>query len=411
MFGTTFNSYLELNLERERDAALFKKGLTAKELLSAIFLYKNMQPKEDNSVLLFIDEIQNSPEALNSLRFFNEDLPDLPVIAAGSLLEIIINRKHLNVPVGRVQYHYMYPLSFQEFLGATRKTGLNESFGNVPSPDYANDLLLREFHAYAAVGGMPEIVAEFARSGNLAGLNSIYVDLMRAYQDDIPKYASNDSQAAVLRHCFETAPLEAGRRVTFAGFGRSNYRSRETGEALRALEQAMLLYLCYPTTSVTPPAQADLRKSPRLQFIDIGLLNHTAGIQSQYVGIKDLNELYRGITVEQIVGQELLAIGATELRKPQFWVRESPQSNAQVDYLVPFDGKLVPVEVKAGAAGTLRSLHQFMDACPHNIAVRLWAGKRGVVETRTVKGKPFKLLNLPYCFAAKVKEYIGWAFG
>lgn len=410
LFGSTFNNYIELNLDRERDSALFQKGLSAKELLSAAFLYKNIAPRENESVLLFIDEIQNSPEAFNLLRFFYEDLPEVPVIAAGSLLEAVIGRKHFNVPVGRVQYHYMYPISFSEFLQATGKGELAKIFESVPCPEFAIEQIKKEFHFYAMIGGMPEIVAEFARSGNISALNGIYSDLMRAYQDDVPKYATNDTQAAVLRHFIEAAPLEAGRRIAFAGFGRSNYRSREAGEALRVLERAMLLYLCYPTTSVTPPAIPDLRKSPRLQFLDTGLLNYVAGIQPQFIGIRDLNDAHRGILSEHLVGQELIALGATDLRKPLFWVRENPQSNAQVDFLIPWKGRLLPVEVKSGTTGTLRSLHQFMDASTHDLAVRLWAGKREVIETKTIAGKPFRLLNLPYCFAGKIQEYAEWAF-
>jgi hypothetical protein len=411
IFGNSFDNFIELNLERASDAALFEKGLSAKDLLSAAFLHKNMQRKENGSVLLFIDEIQNSAPAFELLRFFHEDLPELPVIAAGSLLEAMIGRKHFTVPVGRVEYHYLYPLTFFEFLQATGETELAKAYQTVPCPDFAIDMLQQRFHVYALVGGMPEAVAEYARTGSAAGLNGIYANLMRAYQDDVPKYASNNTQVAVLRHCIEAAPLEAGKRVAFAGFGRSEYRSREAGEALRALERAMLLYLCYPTTAVQPPAQPDARKSPRLHFLDQGLINYTAGIQAQYAGVKDLHALYRGLLAEHIVGQELFAQGTVDPRKPFFWVRESPQANAQVDYLLPWKAVLVPVEVKAGATGTLRSLHQFMDVCSHDMAVRLWAGGRRLIETRTVAGTPFRLLNLPYCLAGKLADYLDWAFG
>ena len=233
---------------------------------------------------------------------------------------------------------------------------------------------------------------------------------MIAYQDDIPKYASNPTQASILRHCIEAAPHEAGKRIAFAGFGRSDYRSRETGEALRALQRAMLLYLCYPTTSVQPPAQPDTRKSPRLHFLDTGLLNYAAGIQAQYSGVTDLNALYRGMMTELAVGQELMTLSAHSHHTPVFWVRENPQANAQVDYLVLWKSFLLPVEVKSGKTGTLRSLHQFINACPHDMAVRLWAGKLEVITSRTISGKQYHLLNLPYSLCGKINDYIDWAF-
>jgi predicted AAA+ superfamily ATPase len=212
----------------------------------------------------------------------------------------------------------------------------------------------------------------------------------------------------VIRHCFEAAPLEAGGRIKFAGFGKSNYRSREAGEALRTLEQAMLVHLLYPSTSTEIPLIPDRKKSPKLQFLDIGLVNFAAGLQGQYFEHADLHSFYRGRIAEMIVGQELISAETDAHKKPVFWVREKSQAPAEVDFLIQHDEYAIPVEVKAGAKGTLKSLHQFINRCPHPYAVRFYSGPLTMERARTPEGKPFCLLSLPYFLAGWIKDYIRW---
>ena len=234
---------------------------------------------------------------------------------------------------------------------------------------------------------------------------------MTSFLDDIPKYARNHTNALIMRHCLETAPLEAGKRISFARFGKSEYRSREAGEALKTLERAMLLYLLQPSTSTEPPIIPDLRKSPRLQFVDTGLLNFCTGLQPQYFNMENLHSIYRGLLAEHIVGQELIAASLDTTKLPHFWVRESAQSNAEVDFLYLYTDRVVPIEVKAGSTGSLRSLHQFMQRSRHDMAVRLYAGAIDLQECATADGKKFRLLNLPYFLASQVDKYLEWAFG
>lgn len=205
-----------------------------------------------------------------------------------------------------------------------------------------------------------------------------------------------------------TAPHEAGSRIAFAGFGKSNYRSREVSEALKTLEQPMILYLLNPTTTTEILIMPDLRKSPRLQFLDTGLLNFVAGLQGHFFQQEDLHAFYRGKIAEHIVGQELLAAATDIHKKPVFWVRVKKQSSAEVDYLVQHNQLAIPVEVKSGKAGTLRSLHQFIDQSPHPYAVRLYSGKLELMETQTIEGRRYWLLNLPYFLAGRLNDYIGW---
>ena len=251
-------------------------------------------------------------------------------------------------------------------------------------------------------------MAHFAEHRDVPALRTLYQSLITSFIDDSAKYARNSNLKHILKHCLETAPLQAGERIAFAGFGRSHYRSREIGEALRTLERAMLAYLLYPATNWEIPLLADLKRSPRLFFFDTGLLNFAAGLQGHFFEQADLHSFYRGKLAEHIVAQELLASEAESLHKPVFWVREKRQSNAEIDFLVPFQSFAVPFEVKSGASGTLRSLHQYMNLCSHPYAVRLYSGPLEITPSSTPQGKSFQLLNLPYFLAGKWRDYLAW---
>lgn len=402
MFAGQFDQFIELNLDLYDDLILFENKLSVADLFQAILLKKNLS-RVPGRVLLFIDEIQNSPEAVALLRYFYEKMPDIHVIAAGSLLEVSLAAKKISFPVGRVEFLYLYPFSFAEYLRALEAKESLDILKATPIPDYACQALFEHFHRYTLIGGMPEVVANYVKNNDFSLLSPIYHALMVTYNDDVEKYAKNNSR--LIRHCLETAPLEAGSRIKFEGFGKSNYKSREMGEALRTLEQAMLIYLCYPTTSVALPVAPDLKKSPRLQYIDTGLLNFKARLQEHYFSHATLHDFYRGLIAEHIVAQELIC--QAELNeKPLFWVREKKQSSAEVDFVVAYQGELFPVEVKAGKSGSLRSLHQFVEASSHKIAVRLYAGEFKKSVEMTSLGTKYTLLSVPYFQAARICDYL-----
>ncbi|MBT3218262.1 MAG: ATP-binding protein, partial [Proteobacteria bacterium] len=366
------------------------------------------EARASGRVLLFLDEIQGSPPAIKYLRYFREEMPELHVVAAGSLLEAVIAKENVSFPVGRVQHMYLHPLSFAEYLRALGDDPSLDALNTLPFPDYALPHLLRQFHRYTLVGGMPEVVARYAQTQEPTSLGSIYSSLLTSYLDDVSKYARNPTMELVLRHAIEAAPFEAGNRIKFAGFGKSNYRSREMGEALRTLERSMLLCLLFPSTSTEVPPLADLRKSPRLQFLDTGLLNYAVGLQSDFFAFDDLHSFYRGRLAEHIVGQELQCQDPDIKYKPLFWVREKRQSKAEVDFIVQHRGLVIPVEVKAGKTGKLRSLHQFMNRCDHHFAVRLHAGPLARQQVATPEGKKFILLDLPYFLGCQLHHYLEW---
>lgn len=401
-FSKGFDSYIELNLERLSDRNLFNLE-QVKDILNAACLLKGKEFIQ-KTTLLFIDEIQESPKAIQQLRYFYEDLPNLHVIAAGSLLEFAL-KEVPSFPVGRVEYLYLHPLSFEEYLGAIGNSAAEQALKTVPVPNYAHDTLMKLFNEYTIVGGMPEIVDEYRKARNMTVLGRMYRQLWQAYKDDIEKYAKSSAEKQVLRHVIETAAFETD-RIKFEGFGNSNYRSREVGEALRALDLAKVVRLIYPTTALKPPISPDFKKRPRLQFLDTGMLTNILNLQGEMIGLLDLNDLNRGKIIQHIVAQELIAKYDELPYKPHFWVREKKTANSEVDFVVQYKDKILPVEVKSGKQGRLRSLHQFIEQSDVPLAVRIYGGNFRIEDSFTPNGKEYRLMNLPYYLGSMLSEYI-----
>lgn len=409
IFSKEFKNYVYLNLEKPEDAHIFTKNLNVNELLQSIFLHKNIEPIPNNT-LIFLDEIQTSPQAASMLRYFYEEAKEYHFIAAGSLLEIMMENNKISFPVGRVEYLFMYPLSFEEYLIAMEETQALKYFDKIPCPELAHSKLLKLFHQYTLIGGMPEIINQHKDDPDIIKLNQTYQNLLLSYNDDVRKYSKRQTTIPIIQHVIESIPFEAGKRIKFQGFGNSKYRSREISESLKTLERAMLVNLIYPSTMTEPPAQPNLKKSPKLQFLDTGLLNYFAGLQSQYYEYDNLHDFYRGILAEHIVIQQYISTNNKKNIRPLFWIREKKQSSAEIDLLLHFKDLLIPVEIKSGKTGTLRSLLLYMDMCPHDFAIRLYAGGLNIIDTKTPSGKNFKLLNLPYFLAGKINEYAEWLY-
>lgn len=406
-FAKQYEQYIYLNLEFAEDKAPFENFSTIEFLITTLFFLKNKSLAKKTNTLLFIDEIQEVPKALNVLRYFYEYAPEISVIAAGSMLETLFD-KNISFPIGRVEYKVIRPVSFPEFLSALGETSALEQLTHVPLTNFAYSKLLHLFHKYALIGGMPEIVQQYALNKDLVQLSTIYESLLSGYIDDVEKYANSNSQILHIRHCIKSSFAQAGKRIKFEGFGNSAYKSREMGESLRTLEKALLIQLVYPCTLASLPLIPDLKKSPRLQILDTGLLNYYVGIQKEIIGTEDLNTVYNGTLIEHLVGQELLAFQYNALSSLQFWVREKKEATAEVDYIFKFEGLIIPIEVKSGKEGTLKSLHSFMDMAPHDIAIRFYAGPLTITDAMTQKGKKYHLLNLPYFLVSQIEKYLSW---
>jgi len=406
-FAKSYRYSILLNLEKTSDAAFFNQQNEAKSIVESLFLSKNISISSIGETLLFIDEIQESPHAISMLRYFFEDFPALSVIAAGSLLEFAM-KKVKNFPVGRVEYLFLHPLNFAEYLEAIGHQAALEQMNKVPSESFAHRVLLDLFNQYAIIGGMPEVTSNFIHKDSLTELPKIYESIWGTYKNDVEKYAANETERKVIKHIMSTAHLFIDQRIKFQNFGQSNYRSREVGEAFRNLDDAKVIQLIYPTTDLEIPVKPDLRKSPRLQFLDTGLINYELGIQGEMLSLKDLGSSYKGAVIPHLIAQELISLNTFSYKKHHFWIREKNQSSAEVDLVYPFRDKVIPIEIKSGSDGTLKSLHQFVERCNHSYAVRMYGGEFSVIKTRTPGGKPYQLMNMPYYLGTKIPEYLAY---
>lgn len=402
--GNHYTQFISLNLERQSDAESFKNTDDVKKIFENIQLIKNKNYIK-NDTLLFIDEIQEIPEAIALLRYFYEDLPELDVIAAGSLLEFAIGEVP-SFPVGRVENLYLHPLSFEEYLMAMEEDIALKHYYQLPLSDIAYNRLLSLFNTYTTIGGMPEIVKTYKENnGQIKNLDPVYNSIWNNYKRDIEKYGNNSTERNILRHIIQTAPMERD-RITFHGYGNSNYRSREVGEAFRKLDKAGLIRLIYPTSDTDIPMRLNYRRKPKIQFLDTGILNYAAGIQVDLINQNDMNRLFNGYITNHIVNQEIIANAERLEYLPPFWTRENANANAEVDIAYQHKNEVIPLEVKSGKKGRLRSLHEFMDRCQHTKSVRLLANQMNLEVAYTRSKKEFQLLNIPYFMSGRLDSIL-----
>ncbi|MFA6924705.1 MAG: AAA family ATPase [Bacteroidales bacterium] len=407
MFSEEFDVFIYLNLDTKQDRELFEQAPDVKSFLKLLLLRENKRIEKGQSILIFIDEIQSSPTAVNILRYFYEDIPEIHIIAAGSLLETMLHN-NLSFPVGRVEYLILRPFSFEEMLMATNHGQALLAIDEIPLPKYLHETLLSLFKKYCLIGGMPEIIRNYIETDDIVAVSEIFQSLITAYSEDVEKYSKKENEIRIIRHCIDTSLRIAGDRIKFEGFGGGKYKSKEIGESLRTLEKTMLITLVYPTETTRLPLLENKKKSPRLQLLDTGMLNYFAGIQLQILQNPYIDDVFEGKVAEHIVGQELLTLNPMPLHKNYFWVREKKQSDAEVDYLIQYNDLLIPIEVKAGKTGKLRSLMEFIDVAPHSFAIRIYSGELSLDTIKTMKGKEFQLLNLPFYLVCRINEYIKW---
>lgn len=363
--GRSYVSFVEINLDAEHEyLSIFKDHYGDPEkLIQALALVsgKKIIPGE---TLLFIDEIQESPEALLALRYLKEKKPQQHVIAAGSLIEFTL--KEVSFPVGRIQFIHMFPLNFEEFLLAQNRDDLIQAIelANAESPlPMAVHLKLSELVAlYCLLGGMPKVVATYADSGDLLLCQEHQQMLIANYRDDFSKYASKANIEAV-RVLFQTVPRLIGKKFTYAHVD-NTWRARDLSEALTLLEMAGVVYKTYHSSANGTPLGAQINpKKFKVFFVDVGLCQRLLGLNlaQLYIERKDLLA-NRGAVAEQFVFQELVS-RTPKNRSPQlyYWHREEKSANAEIDLLTESGGSVIPIEVKSGSGGALKSLKRFLD--------------------------------------------------
>ena len=399
-----FDLFLELNLERFEDLSLVRSCRSADELLTALAARHNLE-RFPPRTLLFLDEIQESPEAVGWLRFFCEDHPELFVVAAGSLLEVRLQERGFSFPVGRVTFRVLRPFTYFEFLAANGREVLAGHLAAAvskgrPIPPALHDQALDLLRDYLLVGGMPEAVARWVAEHNPVAVRGVHRDLVQALAEDFQRFG-NLREVGYLEAAFENLRHHVGLRFRYENFA-PGYKSQLMKNALAKLEAALLIHRVLPTISLALPLQERTRSAAKLLPLDVGLALYTFGSGFETARALPLSQVLDGRAAEIFVGQQLLAAVPGFPGDLFFWVSESSSSNAEVDYLVPIGGRPVPVEVKSAAAGSLKSLHQFLSRAGLGFGIRLHTGLPADerLEVRMPEGLlAYRLLSLPVYLA------------
>lgn len=366
-FGKHFANFVEVNFESETELyPVFEQNLDPKKVLKNLQLITNRKITPGET-LLFMDEIQACPRALIALRYFYEKMPELHVIAAGSLLQFAIEK--VGVPVGRIAFLHMHPMSYLEFLTALDESFLVEAIKNQVVSEYFNPAIhqkaLRLFGEYIAIGGMPEAVACWRETNNYMSCLEIHHDLLQSYKRDFVKY-SKETQIKYVEHLFQEVPHLVGKQFRFSHVS-GDYRKRELEPALYLLKKANIINQVYYTAAQGIPlgAQTNLNDF-KLIPLDIALSQAALGITSEsWILDPEKSFINKGLLAECCVGQELLAY-SNPRQEPMlyYWHRAERGSQAEVDYVLARQGNVIPVEVKSGKGGHLKSMQYFLNEHP-----------------------------------------------
>jgi len=365
--------------------------------------------------LLFFDEIQAAPEMLPLLRYFYEELPELHLIAAGSLLEFLLAEHIFSMPVGRVEYLHLGPMNFEEFLLAQGQwrlvTMLNEYSLNESIPEPIHRTLLNAVKLFWVVGGMPAAVAQTVTTGKPDAVSREHVAILQTYEDDFSKYRKRIYPQR-LRKVLRRVPALIGQKLKYVNLDPEE-RSRELADSLNLLEMARVICRVKHSSGNGVPLGAEVKERIfKLLFLDIGLVTTSLGLNLPELEMaEDLLMVNKGALAEQFIGQHLFfAHPSYETPRLFYWQREQKSSSAEVDYLMAYGNKIVPIEVKSGKTGTLKSLQQFVTEkkCPVALRFNTMPPSCSRQET-TIAGKervPFLLLSLPLYLVGQTQRLL-----
>jgi hypothetical protein len=399
---------VEVNFERDPSLTRHFSQRDPRRVLDELgfALAHEVSPEHD---LLFLDEAQAAREVLPALRWFAEELPSLPVVAAGSLLDFVLREHAFSMPVGRVSYCYVGPMTFPEYLEAHGEERLlNRLSAWRPGLEWSQAAHERAgdwFHRYLMVGGMPAVVAADVAGAEAHEVRRLQRDLLVSYRDDFAKYTGR-MDPRILDLVLFAIVGALGQKLVYARIS-EGVKQHQAKHALELLEMARLCRIIRYSTANGLPLGAQVKDSFRkATLLDIGLVHALLGTPAgpRFPAWSTLSPQVRGQLIEQAAGQQLAALGddPCDERSLFYWQREGGRAG-EVDLVLQLDQRIVPVELKAGAAGAMKSLHQFMVDKKLDLAVRLDANAPSVqdLDVKTTQGDHarYRLVSLPHHIA------------
>lgn len=400
-----FENLASVNFEQRPALKKCFENLEPQKIIANLEIALNQNIRPDKT-LVFLDEIQDCPEAILSLRYFKEQMPGLHIIGAGSLLEFVLNSDAFRMPVGRVQFLHLRPLSFIEFLEALGLEKLcaylHEIAIDVPMMPGIHEQLIQLFREYLALGGMPAVLSTYLETKSLQYCQQIQTGLLSTYRNDFGKYAKH-TQHKYLQLLFEKAPGLIAQWFKYSKVD-PNVQPKALKAALEKLEDAGLLHLVHTTSASGLPLITTMNeKKFKLLFLDVGLVQRACQLDLSLVLERDVMLLNRNTLAEQFVGQELLAyINTHELGRLFFWTREKTGSSAEVDYVISHGADIIPIEVKSGSQGKLKSLQLFMAEKSSPLGIRI--SQAPLSYYNNILSIPFYLLSKVPRLIQKVKH-------
>ncbi len=393
---------IELNFEKRPDFASLFSSNDPKEIVANIGASTGIKV-DPSKTILFLDEIQAVPHLLEKLRWFAEDMPQLPVVAAGSLLDFALAEHEFSMPVGRVNYMYLEPLSFEEFLDALGhdelRTYVQNYDWNVNIPTAIHVELTKKVKEYLIVGGMPAAVLAWARERSPEAVNQVHFDLLGAYRDDFAKYHGR-LRIERLEDVMTSVPRQLGKKFVYRN-ANSEVGAASLKQALDLLSKARVSHRIIATSGNGLPLGAEVNeKFLKVIMLDCGLCSASLGLSlHQLQPISEISMINSGGMAEQLVGQLLRTLPPPYLSPSlYYWNREKKGSEAEIDYIIQHENQVIPIEVKAGTTGKLKSLHYFMKKKKKELAVRINSDLPKLSSVHLKDPSPFtyQLLSLPF---------------
>ena len=405
---------IEFNFEKRKDLETLFSSNDPKEILVniAALIGEKIDPR---SAILFLDEIQAAPHLLEKLRWFAEDMPELPILAAGSLLDFTLAKHEFSMPVGRIGYMYLEPLSFEEFLDAMGQHELRiylQSYDlALKIPEAIHIQLVKFIKEYLVVGGMPAAVSSWSSQKDPQTINQIHFDLLTTYRDDFAKYSGRLTTSR-LEEIMNSVPRQLGNKFVYRN-ANSEVSIPPLKQALDLLCKARVCHRIIATAANGLPlgAEAD-EKFLKVILLDCGLCSASLGLSLyQIAQLPELSMVNNGGMAEQLVGQLLRTIfPAYAPAALHYWQRKKKDTTAEVDYIIQHENQIIPLEVKAGSTGTLKSLQQFMLEKKKSLAVRVNSDFPSLctVNIKDSMGGSieYKLLSIPFYLIGQLHRLI-----
>ncbi|MGA1867820.1 MAG: ATP-binding protein [bacterium] len=417
-FAKEFDTYIEINLETDQTIIPYFEKDDPIQALRLLELHYNKKIIKE-STLLFLDEIQAAPKIFAKLRYFYEKVPELYIVAACSLLEFVIEEHYFSMPVGRIEYMHLGPMSFQEFLIANENAKVAKFLSHYSVEDDfpipLHTKLLELFKIYLTIGGMPESINSYTLQKSYQECDRIKANILTTYIDDFGKYGRRVNYQRTLL-VFKAIPGSVGKKFKYVHISREQ-RAKDLATSLHMLSLARICYKVHHSSCQGIPlgALTDM-KIFKLLFLDVGLLLSACGLSMLHVEKADnLLLVNAGSICEQFIGQHLL-YRQEYYREPElhYWIREKSGSNAEIDYVVASGEHIVPIEVKAGKAGSLKSLHMFVSSRRLPLAVRTNTDIPSLVRSKgkmpTGTAYDYHLLSIPCYMIEHVDRLVNEAY-